>query len=148
MQLKKQKTTRTTKQDTERGWKIVDLENQPLGRAASVIAQILRGKDKPTYEPHIDNGDFVVAINSSKIKLTGKKWDLKLSRSHSGYPGGLKEWPAKKVMERHPDQLIRDAVWGMMPKNTSLSKRLMTKFKVYANAEHPHSAQNPQKVEL
>jgi large subunit ribosomal protein L13 len=148
MQLKKQKTTRTTKQDTERGWVIVDLKDKPLGRAASTIAKILRGKNKATYEPHIDNGDFVVAINSSKIKLTGKKWDLKLSRSHSGYPGGLKEWPANKVMERHPDKLIRDAVWGMMPKNTSLSKRLMTKFKVYANAEHPHASQNPQKVEI
>ena len=127
MQLKKQKTTRTTKQNTERGWVIVDLEDKPLGRAASTITKLLRGKNKATYEPHIDNGDFVVAINSSKIKLTGKKWDLKLSRSHSGYPGGLKEWPAKKVMERHPDQLIRDAVWGMMPKNTSTTASIITR---------------------
>jgi len=148
MQLKKQKTSRTTKQETDRNWVIVDLKDKPLGRAASTIAKILRGKNKASYEPHIDNGDFVVAINSSKIKLTGNKWDQKLNRSHSGYPGGLKEWPANQLIERNPDRLIRDAVWGMMPKNTSLSKRLMTKFKVYANADHPHAAQNPTKVEI
>ncbi len=144
----KQKTTQTTKEDRQRNWVLVDLDNKALGRAASTIAKILRGKHRPDFVPHIDNGDFVVAINATKIKLTGKKWDNKLSRKHTGYPGGLKETPARKVMERHPDQLIKDAVWGMMPKNTSLSKRMMTKLKVYPGTEHPHVAQNPQPLDI
>lgn len=144
----RQKTTQTTKEDAQRGWVLVDLDNKVLGRAAAEISKLLRGKHKSEYVPHLDNGAFVVAINASKIALTGDKWDKKLSRRHTGYPGGLKEQTAREVMDRHPDQLIRDAVWGMMPKNTSLSKRLMTKFKVYPGTEHPHEAQNPQKIEL
>jgi large subunit ribosomal protein L13 len=144
----RQKTTQTTKEDAQRGWVLVDLENKVLGRAASEIAKILRGKHKGAYVPHLDNGDFVIAVNASKIALTGSKWDNKISRRHTGYAGGLKEQTAREVMDRHPDQLIKDAVWGMLPKNTSLSKRLMTKFKVYPGAEHPHEAQNPQKIEI
>ncbi len=140
----RQRTTQTTKEGAQRNWVLVDLENKVLGRAASEIAKILRGKHRPDFVTHLDNGDFVVAINASKITLTGTKWDTKLSRKHTGYPGGLKEQPAREVMKRHPDQLIRDAVWGMMPKNTSLSKRLMKKLKVYPGPEHPHVAQNPQ----
>lgn len=142
-----QKTTQTTKENATRNWVVVDLENKVLGRAASEIADLLRGKHRPSYVRHIDNGDFVVAINSSKIILTGKKWDQKLTRTHSGYPGGLKEHSAREVMKRHPDQLIRDAVWGMMPKN-SLSKHMMKKLKIYSGAEHPHTAQQPEGLSI
>lgn len=142
-----QKTTQTSKENAQRNWVLVDLEDKVLGRAASKIADILRGKTRPGFVKHLDNGDFVVAINASKIALTGKKWDQKLSRSHSGYPGGLKEWSAREVIQRHPDQLIKDAVWGMLPKNY-LSRHLMKKLKVYPGAEHPHEAQNPQPIEI
>jgi large subunit ribosomal protein L13 len=145
--MSKQKTTQATKENATRGWVLVDLENKVLGRAASQIANLLRGKHRPTFINHIDNGDFVVAINSSKISLTGKKWDDKITRSHSGYVGGLKEMSAKEVMEKHPDQLIKDAVWGMLPKN-SRTKHLMKKLKVYPGSEHPHQAQNPQTIEI
>lgn len=144
----RQKTTQTTKETAQRGWVMIDLENKVLGRAASEIAEILRGKHKPGYVPHLDNGDFVVAINAAKIKLTGSKWDTKLSRSHSGYPGGLKERKAGDVIQDSPDRLIRDAVWGMLPKNASLSKHLMTKLKIYPGAEHPHEAQNPANLDI
>lgn len=142
-----QKTTQTSKENANRGWVLVDLENKVLGRAATRIADVLRGKHRPTFVNHIDNGDFVVAINASKIALTGNKWDDKMTRSHTGFPGGLKEWSAKEVIQRHPDQLIKDAVWGMLPKN-SRTKHLMRKLKVYPGAEHPHEAQNPQKLDI
>lgn len=145
--MSKQKTTQVTKEEATRGWVLVDLENKVLGRAASKIANLLRGKHHPSYLKHVDTGDFVVAINSSKICLTGKKWDKKITRSHSGYVGGLKEKTAKHVMEKHPDQLIRDAVWGMLPRN-SRTKHLMKKLKVYPGSEHPHEAQKPQPIKI
>ncbi|MFH1873664.1 MAG: 50S ribosomal protein L13 [Pseudomonadota bacterium] len=142
-----QKTFFATPQETERNWVIVDLENKVLGRAASKIANLLRGKDKATFTPHIDTGCFVIAINASKVHLTGRKWDAKMYYDHSGYPGGLKEKTAQEVLDREPERLIRDAVWGMLPKNT-LSKHQLAKLKIYSGADHPHVAQSPKSIEL
>jgi len=142
-----QKTNFARSETTQRTWVVVDLENKVLGRAASKIADLLRGKDKPDYTPHVDTGHFVVAVNASKIRLTGRKLDEKLYRHHSGYPGGLKTKTARDVLEKHPDRLIRDAVWGMLPKNT-ISRHLLNKLKIYPNAEHPHAAQNPAAINI
>jgi len=131
----------------ERTWVLVDLENKVLGRAASKIADLLRGKNKACYTPNMDNGHFVVAINASKIRLTGKKLDEKLYHHHSGYPGGLKTKTAREVLTKHPDRLLEDAVWGMLPKNT-LSRHLIRKLKIYTGAEHPHEAQNPAQIKI
>lgn len=133
--------------NTERTWVLVNLENKVLGRAASKIANLLRGKDKPTFTPHMDTGNFIVAINASKIRLTGKKMDNKLYHHHTGYPGGLKTKTAKEVLAKHPERLITDAVWGMLPKN-DLSRHLLKKLKVYAGNEHPHGAQNPKEINI
>ena len=137
-----QKTYLAKKEETERTWVIVDLENKVLGRAASKIADLLRGKDKATFTPHVDTGNFVVAINASKIRLTGRKLDEKLYHRHSGYPGGLKTETAREVLEKDPQRMLREAVWGMLPKN-SLSRHILRKLKIYSGAEHPHTAQNP-----
>ncbi len=127
---------------TQRNWVVVNLENKVLGRAASKIADMLRGKDRATFTPFADAGNFVIAINASKIRLTGRKLDEKLYHHHSGYPGGLKTKTAREVLEKHPDRLLRDAVWGMLPKNM-LSKHLLRKLKIYPGSEHPHKSQNP-----
>jgi large subunit ribosomal protein L13 len=129
-----------------RTWLLVDVADLPLGRVAVKIADALRGKDKPTYTPHVDTGDFVVVINAEKVKLTGNKDDQKIYKRFSGWRGGLKETKASVVRERHPDRMIRQAVRGMMPKNT-LNRKAISRLKVYAGAEHPHEAQNPQMVE-
>lgn len=134
-------------QKVERTWVIVDLENKVLGRAATKIADLLRGKDKPTFTPNADTGHFVVAINASKIRFTGRKLDEKLYHHHSGYPGGLKTKTAREVMAKHPDRVMSEAVWGMLPKNT-LSRHLMRKLKIYTGAEHPHQAQNPAQIKI
>ena len=126
----------------------VRTHNQKIRAAATRIADLLRGKNRPDFTPHVDNGSFVVVINASKVRFTGKKLKEKNYYHHTGYPGGMKSISAERQLEKHPDRIIRDAVWGMMPKNTSLSKRLMTKLKVYPGAEHPHAAQNPQTLEL
>jgi large subunit ribosomal protein L13 len=128
-----------------RAWLLVDAADLPLGRVAVKIADALRGKDKPTYTPHVDTGDFVVVINAEKVKLTGNKDDQKIYKRFSGWRGGLKETKASVVRERHPDRMIRQAVRGMMPKNT-LNRKAISRLKVYAGAEHPHEAQNPQMV--
>ncbi|PIR24594.1 MAG: 50S ribosomal protein L13 [Deltaproteobacteria bacterium CG_4_10_14_0_2_um_filter_43_8] len=145
--MKQQKCFCAKPNETKRNWVIVDLEDQVLGRAASKIADMLRGKHRPTYTPHMDVGDFVVVLNAAKVKLTGNKWDQKILYRHSGFPGGLKERTARESIERHPDELIKHAVWGMLPKN-SLSRSLMTKLKVYADTEHPHASQMPETVTL
>jgi large subunit ribosomal protein L13 len=132
---------------TDREWVLVDAAGKPLGRVAVVISDILRGKTKPTFTPHVDTGDFVVVINAEKVKLTGKKEDQKVYQRYSGYRGGLKEVPVATVRERHPERMIQLAVKGMLPKNT-LSRKLASRLKVYAGAEHPHEAQNPRKIEL
>jgi len=124
----------------EKKWVLVDAEGKILGRMATEIANILRGKNKPLYTPHVDTGDFVVVVNAEKVQLTGKKWDQKVYCRHSGYLGGLKAQSAKEVLEKKPEALIRHAVKGMLPKNR-LGRRMISKLKVYRGVEHPHEAQ-------
>lgn len=126
-----------------RRWYVVDAQDAVLGRLATRIATVLRGKHKPVYTPHTDVGDFVVVINAEKIKLTGGKLDKKLYRRHSEYPGGLTEIPYRRLLETHPERAIERAVWGMLP-HTRLGKRQMRKLKVYAGTEHPHGSQKPE----
>lgn len=133
--------------EVEREWLLVDAEDMVLGRLATQVAQILKGKAKPTYTPHVDVGDFVVVINADKIRLTGKKADQKNYYSHSGYQGGLKETSFKEMLAKHPERIVEKAVKGMLPKNT-LGRAMGMKLKVYAGSEHPHAAQNPRKIEL
>lgn len=131
-------------QDTlERNWYIVDATNQRLGRLASEIAMVLRGKNKPTFTPHMDTGDFVIVVNAEKVAVTGKKRTQKLYRRHSGRPGGMKTETFAKLQVRVPERIIEQAVKGMLPKN-SLGRQLFTKLKVYAGDSHPHQAQQPQ----
>ncbi|MFN3197495.1 MAG: 50S ribosomal protein L13 [Bradymonadia bacterium] len=128
-------------------WFVVDLEGQTLGRAASKIAHVLRGKHKPTFTPHIDDGDFVVIINAEKVKLTGNKLQDKMYYKHTGFVGGIKETNAEKLLARHPDELIRKAVKGMLPRGP-LGRAQLRKLKIYAGGEHPHSAQQPTVLDL
>jgi large subunit ribosomal protein L13 len=128
---------------TEAKWYIVDAANQRLGRLATQIAMVLRGKNKPTFTPHIDTGDFVVVINAEKIQVTGKKSTQKLYRRHSGRPGGMKTETFEKLKVRIPERILEQAVKGMLPKN-SMGRHLFTKMKVYAGNEHPHAAQKPE----
>ncbi len=135
------------KDEAERNWVLVDAKDQVLGRLAADVASILRGKTKPTYTPFIDVGDFVVIINAEKIKLTGRKMEQKMYYRHSGYMGGLKERTARQVMDKKPEEIIRHAVKGMLPKN-SLGRSMFKKLKVYAGENHPHEAQQPQTITL
>jgi len=131
----------------ERKWLVVDLEGVTLGRAAAKIAHILRGKHKPSFTPHIDDGDFVVALNVHKINLTGRKWDQKMYYRHTGYPGGLKEATARRLNATHPEDLLRLAVKGMLPSGP-LGRAQIKKLKMYASGEHPHAAQQPVALDL
>jgi len=133
--------------EVERKWYVVDAEGKTLGRLATEIARILRGKNKAQYTPHVDVGDFVVVVNAEKVVVTGKKAEQKVYRRHSGYPGGMKETSYGRLMERRPEEILRRAVYGMMPK-TRLARRQLRKLKIYAGPEHPHAAQNPQKLEV
>ena len=133
--------------DRERNWLVVDANGQTLGRLATQIADALRGKRKPEYTPHVDTGDFVVVVNAEKISVTGNKRREKLYRRHSGYPGGLKERTLEEMLERRPEEVIRIAVKGMLPRNR-LARRQITKLKVYAGPEHPHVAQKPIPMEI
>ena len=133
--------------DIDIGWYVVDVDDLVLGRIATRIATVLRGKHKPSFTPHTDTGDFVVVINADKIKLTGRKLDQKLYRYHTNYPGGLKETSARKVMVENSDRVMRSAVRGMLPKGP-LGRQMLRKLKVYRGAEHPHAAQNPVPLEL
>ena len=133
--------------EVERKWYVVDAEGQTLGRLATEIATILRGKNKPQYTPHVDTGDFVVVVNAEKVAVTGRKAEQKVYRRHSGYPGGLKETSYEQMMERRPTEILRRAVKGMMPKNR-LARQQLRKLKIYAGPEHPHAAQNPQPYEV
>ena len=128
-------------------WWIVDAADQTLGRLATKIATTLRGKDKPQFTPHVDTGDFVVVLNSNKIKIGGNKASNKIYYRHTGYLGGLKETSYKEMLEKKPDFIIREAVKGMLPKN-KLSNKIIKKLKIYGGSEHPHSAQNPQLMSL
>ena len=133
--------------DIERQWYLVDAEGQTLGRLASRISTILKGKHKPIYSPHVDVGDYVVIINADKVHVTGRKMLQKIYHHHSGYPGGLKSINLRDLMQRHPTRAVEFAVKGMLPKNR-LGRRMFKKLKVYAGSEHPHQAQVPQVMEL
>ncbi len=129
--------------EVQQSWYVVDATDQVLGRLATRIASILRGKHKPMFTPHVDVGDFVVVINADKVKLTGTKLDNKKYYRHSGYPGGLKTRTAREMLADRPEEVFRHAVWGMLPKNR-LGRRLIGKLKVYRGADHPHQAQKPE----
>ncbi|HEV3477424.1 MAG TPA: 50S ribosomal protein L13 [Rubrobacteraceae bacterium] len=133
--------------EVERKWYVIDAEGKTLGRLAAEIARILRGKNKPQYTPHVDVGDFVVVVNAEKVIITGKKAEQKVYRRHSGYPGGMKETSYARMLERRPEEIVRKAVYGMMPK-TRLARQQLRKLKIYAGPEHPHAAQNPQRYEV
>jgi large subunit ribosomal protein L13 len=135
------------KDAVDRDWFLVDAQGKVLGRLAREIAHRLRGKHKTIFTPHTDTGDFVVVINAEKVALTGKKMTDKIYRHHSGFPGGLKEWPAEKLLAKKPKELIRLAVQGMLPKN-ALGRQMLRKMKIYAGAKHPHEAQKPHLLEL
>ncbi|MFW5837730.1 MAG: 50S ribosomal protein L13 [Desulfovibrionaceae bacterium] len=133
--------------ELSREWLVVDAENMILGRLATEIAIRLRGKHKPEFTPHMDNGDFVVVVNADKIRFTGRKLDQKMYYRHSGYPGGIKERPLREMMAARPEEVVRKAVRGMLPKNR-LARQLIKKLKIYTGPEHPHAAQNPQELAL
>jgi large subunit ribosomal protein L13 len=133
--------------DLEKQWFVIDADGKVLGRMATRIADVLRGKNKPIFTPHVDTGDFVVVVNAEKVKLTGNKLTDKIYYRHSGYPGGLKSASARKLMEKKPEEIIRTAVKGMLPKN-KLASRLLKKLKVYKGPEHPHEAQEPRALKI
>lgn len=141
------KTYHAKPEDVSRAWKLVDLEGKTLGRAATVIAGLLRGKHNPQYTPSVDTGDFVVAVNASAINLTGNKRMTKRYYRHSGYIGGMRSLTADEMLERKPEEVLRHAVKGMLPKN-ALGRQLLKKLKIYGGGEHPHQAQQPQPFEL
>lgn len=141
--LAQQKSYIQKTKDVKPQWWLVDLEGKTLGRIATRIADIIRGKNRASFTPNTDGGDFVVAINADKIKLTGKKWEDKTYYRHTGFPGGIKSQSAKELSQKHPEDLIVKAVKGMLPKNF-LSQHILKKLKVYAGEEHPHSAQQPK----
>src|SRR6201994_567130 len=141
------KTFVATAENRQRDWYVVDAEGQTLGRLATQIADSLRGKRKPTYTPHVDTGDFVVVINAEKIRVTGDKLAQKTYWRHSGYPGGIKSRSLQEMLDRRPEEVIRKAVKGMLPRNR-LARQQLTKLKVYAGPEHPHEAQQPKPMEI
>jgi len=133
--------------EVEREWLVVDATDIPLGRLASEVASILKGKRKPQYTPNVDTGDFVIVVNASKVKLTGNKLADKKKYRHSGFPGGLKETSISDMLAKRPERVIQGAVKGMLPKNT-LGRAMNKKLKVYGGPEHPHQAQNPRQITL
>jgi len=135
------------KGDIEPRWFIIDADGKILGRLSTTIARILSGKNKPTYTPFLDTGDHVIVINAEKIVLTGKKESDKIYRSHSQYPGGLKEREARFVRAQKPEAMIEEAVWGMLPKS-KLGRKMLKKLKVYRGTEHPHEAQKPERIDV
>ena len=141
------KTFVAKEKEVKKNWYLVDAKNKILGRLATQIAMRLRGKHKPVFTPHADTGDFIVVINAEKVSLTGKKWDKKIYYRHSGYIGGLKEISAKKLLEKKPEDVLRFAVKGMLPKN-SLGRRQLKKLKIYVGSDHPHQAQQLEALEI
>lgn len=141
-------TTKSAKpSEVKRNWYVVDAEGKVLGRLAARIAEVLRGKHKPEFTPHVDTGDFVIVINAEKVRLTGKKLDDKVYYHYSGYPSGMKSATAREVRDKKPEELLMKAVRGMLPKNR-LNRKVLTKLKVYAGPEHKHEAQQPTPLEL
>jgi large subunit ribosomal protein L13 len=141
------KTQVAKKEEVTREWYLVDGESQVLGRIATRIANVLRGKNKPIFTPSVDTGDFVIVVNAEKIALTGNKLADKMYYSHSGYPGGIKSISAGKLLEKKPEEIIRKAVKGMLPKN-KLARHMLSKLKIYSGPEHPHKAQQPKALGL
>lgn len=141
------KTFMQKKETVERNWYVIDAEGQNLGRVATKAATLLRGKHKVTFTPHVDCGDYVIIINASKVNLTGNKLEDKKYYNHSGYPGGLRERTAQVMIEKYPEEMMERAIKGMLPHNR-LGRKMGTKLLVYAGAEHKHSAQKPEKIEL
>lgn len=140
-----QRTYMAKEQEVDKKWYIVDARGKTLGRLASQVAALLRGKHKPTYTPHVDSGDYVIVINAKDVRLTGKKMDQKIYYRHSRYPGGLKTRTAAQMLETKPERMVELAVWGMLPHNR-LGRRQIRKLKVYAGSEHPHAAQKPEPI--
>lgn len=141
------KTVSIRAQDVEHSWLVVDAEDKILGRLATEIARRLRGKHKPEYTPHVDTGDFIIVVNAEKVRVTGNKTSDKIYYRHSGYPGGIKAISFEHLRDSHPERIIERAVKGMLPRNP-LGRAMFRKLKVYAGPEHPHSAQQPQTLEL
>lgn len=141
------KTFMATNESVERKWYVVDATGMPLGRLASQVAAVLRGKNKPTFTPHVDTGDFVIVINTDKVILTGKKYEQKMKRHHTLYIGGMKEMNYRKYMDEKSDDAVYEAVKGMLPKN-ALGRKMLKKLRVYKNAEHKHEAQQPEVLNL
>jgi large subunit ribosomal protein L13 len=141
------RTYQATSQDRERNWYVVDAEGKTLGRLATRIADVLRGKRKPTYTPHVDVGDFVIVVNAEKIAVTGNKREDKRYWRHSGYPGGIRFRTLGDLLEHRPEEVIRKAVKGMLPRNR-LARQQLRKLKIYAGPEHPHQAQKPEQLEI
>jgi len=145
--MKRSKTFTMRAEDVKPSWHIVDAAGKTLGRLASQVAHVLRGKHRPEYSPHLDLGDRVIVVNAEQVRLSGNKLEDKVYYRHSGYPGGLKSRTAGDLLRERPERLIELAVWGMLPHNR-LGRRLIRKLKVYRGAEHPHGAQNPQPLEV
>jgi large subunit ribosomal protein L13 len=141
------RTYQATAQDRERSWYVVDAQGKTLGRLATQIANVLRGKRKPTYTPHVDVGDFVIVVNAEKVAVTGDKREKKLYWRHSGYPGGIRSRTLGDLLEKRPEEVIRRAVKGMLPRNR-LARQQLRKLKVYAGPDHPHQAQKPEQLEI
>ena len=141
------KTFSARPQDAQPAWHLIDAENAVVGRLAAQVAAVIRGKHKPEFTPHVDGGDFVVIVNADKVRFTGKKETDKTYFRHSGYPGGVTLQTPREVREKHPERILERAVKGMLPKNR-LGRQMAKKLKVYAGAEHPHDAQNPQPLDL
>jgi large subunit ribosomal protein L13 len=142
-----QKTFSPSGKDIDRQWFIVDAGDKVLGRLATEIARILRGKHKPVYTPHLDMGDHVVVINAQRVRVTGKKAEQKIYYRHTGYAGGIRSTPFSRMIKEHPERVLKKAVWGMLPHNT-LGRQMLKKLKVYAGPEHRHTAQKPQVLDL
>jgi large subunit ribosomal protein L13 len=147
MRPKLQKTYTPRPGDIVRDWHVVDATDIPLGRLASAVAVLLRGKHRPTFAPHVDGGDYVVVVNAEKIAVTGNKETEKVYYRHSGYPGGLRSQTLAEMRSSYPERIIQNAVRGMLPKNR-LGRQIISKLKVYAGPDHPHAAQNPQPLEI
>jgi len=141
------RTLSASNKDFIKKWHIVDADGMVVGRLAVRIATLLRGKNKPVFTPHVDTGDFVIVVNANKIRFTGNKLEKKIYYRHSGYPGGLKKETARNIMKNSPEEIIMSAVRGMLPKNR-LGRQQLKKLKVYSGSEHPHKAQNPEKLSL
>lgn len=140
-------TTFIKEADVQRDWYVVDAEGKTLGRLATEVAKVLRGKNKPTFSTHVDMGDFVIVVNAEKVHLTGNKEEQKLYKHYTGYAGGLREFPTSTIRERNPQRIVRQAVWGMIPR-TRQGRQVIRRLKVYAGGEHPHEAQQPKELNV